>query len=474
MHKSKNIVLFHPAMRLGEETQNRTSIPLGVLAVATPLDLAGYEVKIIDQDIEDGWKDILVSELKKNPICVGVSTKTVVWGGVHCSLLPEQTLQNENVDIVVQGEGEETFFELVKALEQGNPLSRIKGIWYKEDGEIKRTKTRPFVDLNEQPTPSYHLVDVNRYLMKVFGVDHVRFSSSRGCPFRCGFCYNTVFNKRTWRGLTPERTVEEIGKIRSKYGVRGIQFTDDLFFTDIGRVKEIVQEVVDNRLDVVFTKLDIHGHQLSKLDDDFLALLEKAGCKMLVVGVESGSQRILDLINKDINVSDVIDLNKRMKKFSIIPKFSFMMGFPTETVEDISKTISLILRLLDDNKEAMKDINVYTPYPGTELFELSVKNGLVPPDRLEDWMSFNWRTINRRNTPWVTKEREKLLRMLHCSSLFLEKNYFLKPIWPTNPIVVLLARLYHPIARKRVERLYHRFPIEIKLVEWLGLYPKQT
>ena len=231
---------------------------------------------------------------------------------------------------------------------------------------------------------------------------------------------------------------------------------------------------MDENLDVVITKLDIHGNELAELDDDFLKLLERAGCKALVVGIESGSQRILDLISKGIKISQVIEFNRRLKKYHIIPKYSFMMGFPTETKEDINKTVSLILRLLDENKEAMKDINVYTPYPGTELFDLSVKNGLKPPERLEDWVSFNWRTINRKNTPWVTKERERLLKMLHCSSLFLEKNYFLNPIWPTNPIIVILSKLYHPIAKKRVEKLFYKFPIEIKLVEWLHLYPRQV
>ncbi len=489
------VILLHPSMRVGREVQNRVSIPLGLIAIATPLDLAGYKVKIIDQAVEHNWKDILVSELRQKPICVGLSTKTgpqikyaieastivkqyngipVVWGGVHPSLLPKQTLGNENIDIVVQGEGEETFFELVQALEKGESLNTVNGIWHKENGEIKNTPPRPFIDLNKQPSLSYHLVDVNRYLMKVFDVDHIRFSSSSGCPFKCSFCYNIVFNKRTWRALTAEKILEQIKEIRTKYGIRGIQLTDDLFFKDIQRVKEILTEVVNKNLDIVFTKLDIHGSELSKMDDGFLKLLEKAGCKMLVVGVESGSQKILKMLNKGINVFQVINFNRRIKKFSIIPKYSFMMGFPTEDKEDIHKTISLILRLLDDNKEAMKDINIYTPYPGTKLFDLSVNSGLNPPERLEDWVSFNWRTINMKNTPWITEDMEKLLKMLHCSSLFLEKNYFLNPIWPTNPLIVMLAKLYHPIARKRVEKLYYKFPFEIKLAEWIGLYPKQA
>jgi len=494
MNNNGNIVLFHPSVRLGGEVQRRMGLPLGLLAVATPLDLAGYKVKIIDQAMDRRWKDLLLAELKKKPICLGVSVKTgpqiryaieaskivkgygdvpVVWGGVHPSLLPEQTLENENIDIVVQGEGEETFFELVQTLENDGTLSRVKGIWYKENGEIKKTDPRPFIDLNAQPPLSYHLVDLNRYLIRIFDIDHIRYSSSRGCPFNCGFCYNLVFNRKTWRGISAEKAIDDIINIRDKYGIRGIQFTDDLFFADFERVKNILAGVVNKKLDINFTKLDIHGSELYKLDDDFLKFLEKAGCKALVIGVESGSQRILDLINKGINVSQIIDLNRRIKKFRIVPKYSFMMGFPTETKEDIKETISLIFTLLDENKEARKDINIYTPYPGTALFDLSIKNGLIPPKKLEDWVSFNWRTINRKNIPWITDEMEKILRMLHCSSLFLEKNYFLDPIYPTNPLIIMLARLYHPIARKRVESLYYKFPIEISLMEWLGLYPKQ-
>lgn len=495
MKDKGHIVLFQPTVRVGKEQQRRTGIPSGLLAIATPLDLAGYAVKIIDQNFEDRWKDILLSELKKKPICVGVSAKTgpqirygievseivkqydtipVVWGGVHASLAPEQTLANENIDVVVQGEGDETFFELVQALEKGDSLSEVRGIWYKENGEIKRTQPRPFIDLEKQPSPSYHLIDVKKVLVRSFGEDHLRFSSARGCPYRCGFCYNTTFYKRRWRALSAERTYQEIKRIRTEFGIRGIRFSDDLFFGDVERVRKILTQIVNEKLDVVVTKLDIHVNELSKLDDDFLRLLERAGAKALVVGVESGSQRILDLIKKGIKVSEVIDFNKRVAKFKLIPKYCFMMGFPTETVEDIRETVSLILRLLEDNKEAIKDINIYTPYPGTALLDVSVEHGFRPPTKLEDWVPFNWRTINRKRTPWITKERERLLRMLHCSSLFLEKNYFLEPQWPTNPLVVMLARVYHPIAKKRVEKLYDKFPIEIKLVEWLRLYPKQV
>jgi anaerobic magnesium-protoporphyrin IX monomethyl ester cyclase len=490
----RSVVLFNPRVRVGKEQQKRTGIPLGLLAVATPLDLEGYPIRIVDQRTEPDWRAVLLEELNKSPVCFGAGVKTgpqiryaleasrlvkahrdvpVVWGGVHPSLLPGQTLEHDSVDIVVQGEGDVTFPELVHTLEKGEPLGAVKGIWFKENGEIHKTPPRPFVDLATLPSPSYHLIDVDKFKLRNLGLDHLRLSSSRGCPYGCAFCYNTAFYKRRWRALSAERTFEEIRRLRQEFGVRGIRFADDVFFADLKRVRRVLELILENRLDVLLTKLDIHVAELDQLGDDFLELLQKAGARALVVGVESGSQRILDLISKKIDIQQVIDFNLRVKKFNMIPKYCFMVGFPTETVEDIKATVALIFRLIEDNEDAIKDINIYTPYPGTELFDLAVKHGFEPPRRLEDWVSFNWRTVNRKRMPWISKEREKLLRMLHCSSLFLENNYFMTPIWPTNPLIVRLARMYRPLARKRVEHLFYRFPAEIRLVEWLGLYPRQ-
>jgi radical SAM superfamily enzyme YgiQ (UPF0313 family) len=492
--EKRSVVLFNPLVRVGKEQHRRTGIPLGLLAVATPLDLEGYPIRIIDQRTERNWRRVLQDELKKNPVCFGVTTKTgpqiryaleasrfvkensdvpVVWGGIHPSLLPEQTLEDESIDIIVQGEGDVTFPELVHALENGEFLGTVKGIWYKEDGQVHKTDVRPLVDLSTLPSPSYHLIDIDKFKLRNLGLDHLRLSSSRGCTYRCAFCYNTVFYKGRWRALSAERTYEEIKRVRQEFGIRGIRFADDFFFANLKRVRRILELIVEDQLDVFLTKLDIHVAELDQLDDDFLGLLQKAGARALVVGVESGSQRILDLIGKQIELQQIIDFNLRVKEFDMIPKYCFMMGFPTETVEDIKATIALMFRLIEDNEDAIKDINIYTPYPGTELFDLARKHGFTPPRQLEDWVSFNWRTVNRKRMPWISKEREKLLRMLHCSSLFLENNYFMTPIWPTNPLVVMMAKMYRPLARKRVKNQFYRFPLEIRLVEWLGLYPRQ-
>ncbi|MCK5378100.1 MAG: hypothetical protein KAJ78_01800 [Acidobacteria bacterium] len=143
-------------------------------------------------------------------------------------------------------------------------------------------------------------------------------------------------------------------------------------------------------------------------------------------------------------------------------------------VFNVRETVDLILRLIGDNPNIIKDINLFTPYPGTELFDLAVENAFEPPKTLEDWSSFNWSSINRKNTPWIDDDRARLLEMLHFSSCFLEKNNYLDPVRATDPLVVLLARLYHPIARMRVKRLFSRFPAEIRLAQMLGFYPRQA
>jgi anaerobic magnesium-protoporphyrin IX monomethyl ester cyclase len=193
-----DVILIQPRHRLGHGPSRRVSLPLGLLAVATPLDVAGYKVRIIDQRTEPDWEQSLLAELKTKPIGVGVTAMTgapiwwalkaseivkqnsdvpVVWGGVHPSLLPQQTLENQYVDIVVQGEGEETFFELVKALGNKEPLAKVKGIWYKEGGEIKQNPPRPFIDLNQKT-----------HTMSISGRGVLHIETSRGCPFSCAFC----------------------------------------------------------------------------------------------------------------------------------------------------------------------------------------------------------------------------------------------------------------------------------------------
>jgi len=249
-----DVIFIRPQVKTTRSAKRDVPVPLGLLSVATPLDAAGYKVSIIDQRADPDWEQTLLAGLKARPVCVGISSMTgpqiwgglkaseivkqksdakVVWGGVHPSLLPQQTLENPYVDIVVQGEGEETFLELVRALGNGESLGKVNGIWYKEGGKITQNPARPFIDLNRQPPLSYHLMDLRTHMMKISGLDALLFETSRGCPHNCAFCYNTCFSNRQWRALTADETLYRMKRVIKDLGIRSFAFSDDNFFTDL-------------------------------------------------------------------------------------------------------------------------------------------------------------------------------------------------------------------------------------------------
>ena len=514
------VVLYNPAPRSGWQAQRRIELPLSLLCPATPLDRQGHRVKIVEGFDNPKWKAELDRALDEKPICFGVTSMTgpqilhalracelvkrrrpdvpTVWGGIHASLMPAQTIAHPAVDIVVVGEGEATFPELVKALQSGTPLSTVRGIWYKDgasqagaspvdpqpggepktvgiDGDCQAhwTGERPFVDMDAQPPLSYHLVDMDHYRRRLFGLDHVSFNSSRGCVFRCKFCWDPVMHKRKWRAMQPDTVIDQLKRIVRDYDIRGFLFTDDNFFVDMARAYAILEGVVRADLGISISKLQIRTDEICRMDRDFLELLVRANVKRVSVGVESASQRVLDLIGKDQTVEQILEAHEKLIPYPIVPVYLFMMGLPTETPDELAQSVRLAVRITDENPKAVKTFNIYTPYPGTELFDLAVAHGLRPPQRLEDWARFNFRNMPK-DSPWVVPETRRLVEALDFPLMFLGKGHFVTPYKKTNPIVTALARSYYPLARYRVKHMDARFPIETKIVKSLGLFGRQA
>lgn len=272
--------------------------------------------------------------------------------------------------------------------------------------------------------------------------------------------------------MGPETVLDHLKRIIHDYDIRGFLFTDDHFFIDLERAYHILEGILRADLKISISKLQIRADTICRLDKEFLQIMVRAGVKRFSVGVESGSQRLLDLIKKDCSVEEVIEANRKLIPYPIVPVFLFMMGLPTETPEEFAQSVRLAVQLTDENPNAVKTFNIYTPYPGTKLYDLALELGLKEPQYLEDWARFNFRNIPEESM-WIRPEMRKLIMGLDFPLMFLGKGHFVTPYKKTNPLVVALSRLYYPIARYRVTNLDARFPIETEFIKAMGLFGRQ-
>jgi len=446
-----DVVLVYP--KTGFDLKKTTDMPLSLLTVASVIK-DDFNIKIIDQRVENKWKRMLLAELEKTPLCVGISSMTgsqigyglraaemikdyaaendtktkVVWGGIHGTLLPEQTIENKNIDILVTGEGEFTFRELVFTLARRGELSKIRGIYYKSDGRIIKTREREVADINEMPEIAYELVDIEAYVnSKSMITDDVNrvlpFISSRGCPYQCTFCCNPKLSRRRWRPLGADKTYERIKRMVDDYDLDGIVFYDENFLANPDRAMKIAC-LINNKF-----SWSIQGRMdaISRIN---IKKLDKMGLRMVQPGIESGSDRILKLIKKGETKRDMELANQRLAKTDIIPVYNFMVGFPTETYEDIKDTVDFSLKLMDENEKAeIAGFYILVPYPGTEVFDLAVKEGFVPPKSLEEWSKFD---RQHNETPWVKNNQDLLNSLMLISKIIdgkrIEKFIGVKPL----------------------------------------------
>jgi len=432
-----DVILFFPKTGMDSMVQ----LPLSILCVASTT--RDYDLLLIDERIESNAMD-KVEKKSSGAICIGVSVMTgrqilnglkvskiaknhtrVVWGGIHPTLEPNQTLDNKNIDIVVRGEGELTFPEVVKALEADSDLSRVRGIGFKERGQKKIiTEDRDFVDTNVLPDIPYDILNVEKYITQREGFRRcLNLQTSRGCPHDCGFCINPVYNKRRWRGLVAGNIVDKTEKLKERYKLDGIIYQEDNFFVDMKRVTQFCQLMRERYLDIGW-KANCRISYLIDKDLSFFDMLEKSGCKVLQFGVESGSDRILEILKKRITTKQIIVVNRKLAKTNIECRYNFMIGIPTETREEIEMTLRFIDVLKRENRNLESCfLNIYTPWPSTDLYLKSIQEGFVPPRTLEEWGSFNW---NETLMPWIDKKTARFMRKI--SSEYLTNSGYFKQV----------------------------------------------
>ena len=481
-----NVLLIQPKIGLLDNIKSAPGLPISLLS-AVKLVFEDYRVKLIDQRLDHNWEKTLKQELIKNPLVVGATAMLgpqvkfaieigelvkenapevpVVIGGPCASVLPEQVLESGAFDIVLRGDGEINFLSLVRALERARKrkvfykkvLKRIPGLYFEDQtGKTVYTGQPELVDFNKMPDVPYSLVDVYKYLPKRSGEPTIDMETSRGCPFACTFCYNPKFNLRRWRALRPEIVLERVKYVKKKYGIGGVWFVDDEFFIDLERAREIILGMKE--IGIRWTIQGVTAKSILAMDDDYLRMLVESGCEQMNIGAESGSNRILKMVRKGIEKKDILVVNRKLKKFPIMPWYYFMIGFPTETKREREKTINLITRLLKDNPRAkISGIGCYTPYPGTELFEESQKYGYKAPERFIEWSTY---AVDNINVPWVKGKAMREIQTIQFASFFVDqKARDVGGFWWMK----LLAFFYRPIARFRFKHHFYGLPFDIFL-----------
>ncbi|MBN1823315.1 MAG: radical SAM protein [Endomicrobiales bacterium] len=391
---------------------------LGMAYVAGYLEGKGFSCRIIDSTAEKYSIADLEAILRKaefRPKYLGLTATTplienalriaeiakrifpnvkVVMGGVHPTVMPEEVLSSKNVDMVVRGEGEETMAEIVSGADPG----KIAGISYRDGAQKTRhNPDRPLIgDLDKIPPPAYHLLPMKKYYPAIGSYKRLPAMSifaTRGCPGRCTFCYRTFFGKT--RKRSARNIMEEVELLRNRYGVREIAFYDDAFTVFRKTVMEFCDLLNEKKLDVswsCFTRADL-------IDEELLKRMKSAGCHLVLFGVESADEEILESINKKIDLEKVKKAVKEARKAGIETRASFMLGNPGETEETIKKTINFAFRLDPDQVH----FNITTAYPGTELYEWAKTKGYLSACR---WSCY---TMSESNINLPTVSRERLL-----------------------------------------------------------------
>ncbi len=478
------IILFQPRCGIWDIMGLRS--PTGLLNVASVPVAKGYDVVLIDQRVCKDWREEIKKHIKDANI-FGITVMAgkqieyslevlkfvkkikpkilTVVGGTWAQTSPELCIQDENTDIVCCGEGDYLITELMDYINKKKKLKDILGICYKEKEKIKKNSPRPLIkNLDKLPKIPWHLIDTNNYTAVGFekGKKSISLILTRGCPFRCTFCSVSRFSKRVWRSYSVKRILEDLEFLEKKQGIRDFYFNDDNMAGSPAFFSDFAKALTESGKKYNWGTAGIRADTILRLSEETLSNLVKCGCKNLDVGVESGNPRVLEFVKKDETLETIRQANKKLSKYPIIIKYSFMGGFPTETKKEFLNTIKFKRLLEKENPHAVGIIFLYTPFPATDMYNFAKSQGLVPPKNNLEWANFNYDTWYKRYPSWLKKDMIKLVENAVFLSYFENKNLAYK--YPSN-LMRLVFRIYNPIANFRFKNNFYYFMVEKKIAE---------
>ena len=520
---NKRILLIQPRHGIWDGVFIR--FPESVLSVAALPHAKGYEVKILDLRVTEDWTNVLKDYLKDgNPICVGITALTgpairdlltsvkiikefdnsipIIFGGVHATLLPEQSLAHDGIDVVIKGEGDYTFYEVVKIFEKNNldevlrsdVLNSVKGIYYykrisnsdavnkhlesekvvkEENLTIKNPhvndnygnnivftgETPLIMDLDTLPDTPYELLDLSKYNAADLGNGiSASFQTSRGCPFACKFCGNEVLQQRKMRSISVSKLVAKIKMLQSKYGYNSFLFVDDLTLAGRKQFIEFASALKEIRPKIAWSSTGIRANLISRLNEDDIQLLWDSGCRSLDIGIESGSERMLKHIDKADTKDNMLKANRIISTLPFKTKYTFIVGYPTETDSETYETVEFFLQLQKDNPNIYPMFFIYLPIMGTRLYNEILEAKLFKnPNTLKGWVDIDSTSWFYKRDNWIPNSKRREMSMIMISSLFCSKN---AKVRFTTTLGKIAFFLYHPIAKLRFKYKFFKLPAE--------------
>jgi len=479
MKNGKTVILVYPRLIAGDR-RDKAPPPLSLLSLSGILKEQGRAVRLVELRNLDDYEAWLRS-LPEPPLCFGISAMVsyqiqdgalfseaahrvfpevpVVWGGWFPTILPDIAIAHSSVDILVRGQGEVSFANLVEILAAGSDLSAVEGITYKRNGRVLANPDRKPVDPNTLPPVDYSLLDVSQSTLEDGLTNYV---SSTGCPYRCKFCdVQLVFGKK-WMALSAERVLMDMEHLVRHYRIHTVDFYDDNFFVRRDRLREVMKGLISKKLDIRWIA-NARVDQFLRLDPEDIALIRKAGCRVLTFGAESGNQKTLDFLQKGTRVEQIEEVARRLREQDIEVRFNFLVGIPRERPSDYQRTLKFILKLKKIHPGLSIVFYYYMPVPETQLTEEDIRMGFKQPDSFEGWSRC---IVGDITQPWsfhvdesiMEDKREKFKAM----SYYFWRGYLFHDPPGEGAVRRWRKKLIRALSRFRVRTGFYGLPLEWK------------
>jgi radical SAM superfamily enzyme YgiQ (UPF0313 family) len=485
----RKIILFNP-----RSANAKHRIPNSILQVGASIH-GKYEYVFVDGNVEkDSWSKIqqyldsgdfqyfgctvMPGPQLKQAIPFSKKIKELypevitIWGGYFASNQYKSVINSPYVDYIINGPGDDAFPQLLDALQKNSPLNSIQNLIFKRRDEIVKTPLAVLQDQDKLPQLPYEYLHqfypIQQYLGKTFlGTKTAAYHSSMGCPFTCSFCAVVPIYNARWKGKSASLIYHDIKYLIDQHGANAVEFHDNNFFVSEKRTVEFSKLIKDEKI-VWWGEGRIDT--VDKYSDESLALLREAGCKMIFFGAETSNDELLKKMDKGgtQTTAQMKRFAERLKKFDIIPEYSFVLGFPAETpekvMEQINSDIAYIKEIKAINPKTEIIIYVYSPVAteGSDMYEQVKKSGFHFPENLDDWLAPAWQNFDLRKnplTPWLTP---KMVNKILGFETVLNAQY---PTVSDFKVTSFQKNVMHKLSALRYNLNIFAFPYELKALQ---------